>query len=193
MSTEFRPKICLYFAVEHWRNSPSVARLIEQALHKAGATADEASAVCASDFDDLIENFQCDVSSYLTDRGWEVEFVKHPQHHGVGVVYYYVVPADATFDPQIVFKAVDEALEAAQLDGLSVFTDLAKRLLAGLREAKIQAVAEHPSVVSVRLLREAVELIISIRRYGGLHPVDQWKIKQFLNKTDAALAKATGE
>lgn len=151
----FRPKICLYAAVEYWLASPPVERLIEQALQNAGATPSEIEEVYWDDFADCIENFQCDIFSYLTDRDWKVEFVHHPQTHGIGVFYYYTIPADMSFDPQIVFRAVGEAVESSQLDALPFFTQRAKRLLEGLREAK----AADSAALVPSLLDEAVALL----------------------------------
>ena len=179
----FKPKICLYAAVEHWLASPFVGRLIEQALQNAGATPSEIKEISEDDFSDCVENFQCDVSSHLTDRDWEVEFVKHRQSHGIGVIYYYPIPADKSFDPQIVFMAVGEALESSQLDALPFFTQHAKRLLAGLREAKAAKVADI-AVTTIGLLKEAVQLLLDLKadpsvRFQGPHIV---KIGDFLSK-----------
>jgi hypothetical protein len=171
----------LYHAVEHWLASPPVGRLIEQALQNAGATPSEIKEISEDDFADLVENFQCDVSSHLTDRGWTVEFALHSQCHGIGVIYYYIVPADKTFDPQIVFKAVDEALESSQLDALPFFTQHAKRLLAGLREAKAAKVADITET-ALGLLKEAVVLLLDLLQDGRLHPGDASKIKSFSEK-----------
>lgn len=151
----FRPKICLYAAVEHWLASPPVGRLIEQALQNAGATPSEIEEISEDDFSDCVENFQCDVYSHLNDYDGDVEFVRHPQKHGIGVFYYYAIPADKSFDPQIVFKAVNEAVESSQLDALPFFTQHAKRLLEGLREAK----AADSAALVPSLLDEAVALL----------------------------------
>jgi hypothetical protein len=177
------PKICLYAAVEHWLASPTVGRLIEQALQNAGATPLEIQEISGDDFADCVENFQCDVYSHLNDYGGDVEFVRHPQTHGIGVIYYYPIPADKQFDPQIVVKAVDEALESSQLAALPFFTQHAKRLLAGLREAKAAKVADITET-SLRLLREAVQLLLDLKadpsvRFQGPHIL---KISDFLAK-----------
>ena len=176
-----RPKICLYHAVEHWLASPPVGRLIQQALQNAGATPSEIQEISEDDFADLVENFQCDVSSHLTDRHWEVEFVKHRQSHGIGVIYYYPIPADKQFNPQIVFEAVDEALESSQLDALPFFTQHAKRLLAGLREAKAAKVADITET-TIGLLKEAVTLLLDFSQGGRLYPSDAFKVKAFSEK-----------
>ena len=179
----FRPKICLYAAVEHWLASPPVGRLIEQALQNAGATPSEIEEISEDDFSDCVENFQCDVSSHLTDRDWKVEFVHHPQTHGIGVFYYYAIPADRGVS-RIVCKAVDEAVESSQLDALPSFTQHAKRLLAGLRATKAAKAAEaiEATETSIRLLREAVELLIDLEKDPCVFARPSGKIRAFLAK-----------
>jgi hypothetical protein len=174
-----RPKICLYAAVEHWLASPTVGRLIEQALQNAGATPSEIQEISEDDFADCVENFQCDVASHLTDRHWKVEFVRHRQSHGIGVIYYYPIPADKQFDPQIVVKAVDEALESSHVAALPFFTQHATRLLVGRREAKIADIAEK----AIDLLKEALLDLSQDRRLSADNAL---KTGSFLSKVERA-------
>lgn len=181
----FKPKIYLYSAVEHWLASRSGKRLIEQALQEAGATPLEKLMISEDDFADCIENFQCDVHSHLSDRGWEVEFARHPQIHGIGAIYYYATPADKTFDPQTVFKAVRAAVEESRLYALPLFTQHAKRLLEGLRgaEASANKAAEAKAAeTSIRLLREAVELLTDLEKLPCVFTEPTRKIRDFLAK-----------
>lgn len=153
---EDEAEIGLFSQAEHWRESHYIGGLIDSALAAAGATGEEACCdIDTADFDDLLDDLQCDAINFLRDRGYSVSCKPNPQRHGVGVIVHTYAPEQQT----IIEKALEAAVAASKL----AYEHTAEGLVQGLRAIE----QEKQDAKRLALFDEAVDLLREAKGYLG--------------------------
>jgi hypothetical protein len=166
---EDEAEIVLYSQAENWRESHYIGGLIDSALATAGATGEEAACdIDTADFDDLLDDLQCDVINFLVDRGYSVSCKPNPQRHGIGVIVDTYAPEQQAI--------IEKALEAAVAASKPAYVERAARLVQGLRAIE----QEKQDAKRLALFDEAVELLDDLRYAGDADQLQQ--ISDFLAK-----------
>lgn len=147
-------EIVLYGQSEHWRESHYIGGLIDSALAAAGATGEEACCdIDTTDFDDLLDNLQCDVINFLEDRGYSVCFDLASQRHGVGVIVHRYRPEQQAI--------IEKALEAAVAASKPAYEERAAELVEALR----REAEEKRDEQRIALFDEAVDLLRGAKEF----------------------------
>jgi hypothetical protein len=148
-----KAEISLCSKVVRWRESHYVGHLIDLALVSAGATGEEVDSIARHLFDDLLDDLQCDVINFLTDRGYSVLIRDVPEHFGIGVFLHKHKPEQQ--------RIIEKALEAAATASKSAYEEIAVELVDALRrEAEQNRDAER-----LELFDEAVDLLRDAKEY----------------------------
>ena len=136
--------IVFYSQNEHWRQSYYIGGLVESALTTAGAGEEACYDV---DFDDLLDELQCDVINFLEDRGYSVFFYPWPQRHGIGEIVDTCTPEQQ--------EIIEKALKVAVAVSKPAYERRAASLVQGLLESE----QDKQDALRLALFDEAVDLL----------------------------------